>query len=71
LLIGAEIEEALGCVAGLAGEGEPEVAIIGGAELAASYATALQARGLRCAIRPRDVTARGLFHLARAAGLVR
>jgi 2-dehydro-3-deoxygalactonokinase len=71
LLIGAEIEEALGCVAGLAGERELEVAIIGGAELAASYATALQASGLRCAIRPHDVTARGLFHLARAAGLVR
>jgi 2-dehydro-3-deoxygalactonokinase len=70
LLVGTEIEEALDCIAGLASGRMPEIAIIGGVELAATYDKALRARGLACATRQEDVTARGLFRIAAAAGLV-
>ncbi len=70
LLIGTEIEEALGCIGAMDADRESEIVIVGGAGLAATYATALQARGRRCAIRQEDVTARGLFCIAEAAGLL-
>jgi 2-dehydro-3-deoxygalactonokinase len=67
LLIGTEIEEAL--------HGSPHtamdsVAVVGSSVLAARYVEALEQRGLRAARAPDDVAARGMFEIARAAGLV-
>jgi len=70
LLIGTEIEEALECIQALAPPDRREIAIIGAAELTAAYATALRARGIDCAPRSREVTARGLHRIATVAGLL-
>ena len=67
LLIGSEIEEALGCV-----EIAPdaEIRVIGASQLAWRYRGALAARDLRVRQAHDDASARGQFLIARAAGLI-
>lgn len=70
LLIGAEIDEALACTEVLPVHDRGPIAIIGSPDLAAAYARVLRARGIDCAPRSKDATARGLYRIACAAGLV-
>jgi 2-dehydro-3-deoxygalactonokinase len=66
LLIGSEIEEALGCLEAA----DAEICVIGASELAWRYRGALAARDL--GVRPGhgDASARGQWLIARAAGLI-
>jgi 2-dehydro-3-deoxygalactonokinase len=68
LLIGTEVEEALAWTRPRITPGE--VTVIGGAELAASYHGALEAKGMRARLAANDAAARGLFRIARTAGLL-
>ncbi|MGO4126187.1 2-dehydro-3-deoxygalactonokinase [Inquilinus sp. YAF38] len=75
LLIGAEVADARATVAaaiGAAATGAPpdEVTIVGGAELSARYAEAIEAAGLRSRIAPADTTVKALWRLAKHAELV-
>jgi 2-dehydro-3-deoxygalactonokinase len=69
LLIGSEVAEALDCL-----EEPPsgrEITLIGSSDLTGRYLTAIEAAGLRGRRAADDAAARGLFLIARAAGLVR
>jgi 2-dehydro-3-deoxygalactonokinase len=69
LLIGSEVAEALDCL-----EEAPsgrEITVIGSSDLTQRYLTAIEAAGLRGRRALPDAGARGLFLIARAAGLVR
>ena len=69
LLIGSEIAEALDCL-----EEPPsgrEITVIGSSDLTGRYLTAIEDAGLRGRRAAPDAAARGLFLIARAAGLVR
>ena len=69
LLIGSEVAEALDCL-----EEAPsgrEITVIGSSDLTGRYLTAIEDAGLRGRRAPPDAGARGLFLIARAAGLVR
>ena len=65
LLIGSELREG----AQIHGAGEP-VGLVGEAALVARYRTALDLLGRSCRVLPSDLAARGLFALARRAGLL-
>lgn len=66
LLIGSEIEEALGCL-----DAPPdEIGVIGDSQLARRYRDALEAWDLRVRSAAADASARGQFLIARAAGLI-
>ena len=67
LLIGSELEEALGCVQIAPAA---EIRVIGASQLAWRYRGALAARDLRVRQAPDDASARGQFLIARAAGLI-
>jgi 2-dehydro-3-deoxygalactonokinase len=67
LLIGSEIEEALGCLELAPGA---EIGVIGASQLARRYSAALVARNLRVRPAADDASARGQFLIARAAGLI-
>jgi len=67
LLIGSEIEEALGC---LEAAPETEIRVIGGSQLAWRYRSALAARNLRVRPASEEASAKGQFLIARAAGLI-
>jgi 2-dehydro-3-deoxygalactonokinase len=66
LLIGSEIEEALGCLEAA----DAEICLIGASELAWRYRGALAARDLRVRPGHGDASARGQWLIARAAGLI-
>jgi 2-dehydro-3-deoxygalactonokinase len=66
LLIGAEIAEARALLDKL----PPRVTIIGAAELAKDYQTALSHCGLESMLAPHGIVARGHWRIARAAGLL-
>ena len=69
LLIGTELREALDCLEEPpAGQG---ITVVGGADLCARYLAAIEDAGLRGRRASDDAGARGLFLIARAAGLVR
>ncbi|MGK9235683.1 2-dehydro-3-deoxygalactonokinase [Inquilinus limosus] len=75
LLIGAEVADARATVAAAigaaaTGAAPEEVTIVGGAELSARYAEAIEAAGLRSRIAPADTTVRALWRLAKHAELV-
>jgi 2-dehydro-3-deoxygalactonokinase len=68
LLIGTEVQDALDCL-----EQPPtdqEITLVGGAALTGRYLTAIEHAGLRGRQAADDAGARGLFLIARAAGLV-
>ncbi|MGH6901098.1 MAG: 2-dehydro-3-deoxygalactonokinase [Geminicoccaceae bacterium] len=69
LLIGTELREAFDCLA------QPpldqEITVVGGADLCARYLAAIEEAGLRGRRAADDAGARGLFLIARAAGLIR
>jgi 2-dehydro-3-deoxygalactonokinase len=67
LLIGSEIAEAMDCL-----EQAPsgEITVIGSSDLSGRYLTAIEHAGLRGRRAPPDAGARGLFLIARAAGLI-
>jgi 2-dehydro-3-deoxygalactonokinase len=67
LLIGSEIEEALGCLEALP---DAEIRVVGASRLAWRYRGALAARDLRVRPAQGDASARGHFLIARAAGLI-
>jgi 2-dehydro-3-deoxygalactonokinase len=67
LLIGSEIEEALGCIEM---PEDAEIRVIGASQLARHYKNALAARNLRVRPAAEDAGARGQFLIARAAGLI-
>jgi 2-dehydro-3-deoxygalactonokinase len=67
LLIGSEIEEALGC---LEVAPDAEIRVIGASKLAWRYRGAFAARNLRVRPARDDAGARGQFLIARAAGLI-
>jgi 2-dehydro-3-deoxygalactonokinase len=68
LLIGTELREALGCLAEpAAGQ---EITVVGVADLCGRYLAAIEDAGLRARRAADDAGARGLFLIARAAGLV-
>jgi 2-dehydro-3-deoxygalactonokinase len=68
LLIGSEIDEALGCLpAGARGE----ITVIGDSALAERYREAIGAAGLRARTGLVDASARGQLLIAQAAGLLR
>ena len=69
LLIGSEIEEALGCIEEV--PDDAEISVIGASQLARRYSAALAARNLRVRPAAEDAGARGQFLIARAAGLIR
>jgi 2-dehydro-3-deoxygalactonokinase len=69
LLIGTEVQDALDCL-----EQPPagqEIIVVGGADLTGRYLTAIEHAGLRGRRAADDAGARGLFMIARAAGLIR
>ncbi|MGH6905748.1 MAG: 2-dehydro-3-deoxygalactonokinase [Geminicoccaceae bacterium] len=69
LLIGTEVQDALDCL-----EQPPvgqEITVVGGADLTGRYLTAIEHAGLRGRRAAEDAGARGLFLIARAAGLIR
>jgi 2-dehydro-3-deoxygalactonokinase len=69
LLIGTEVQDALDCL-----EQPPtgqEITVVGGADLTGRYLTAIEHAGLRGRPAADDAGARGLFLIARAAGLIR
>lgn len=68
LLIGTEIEEARAFAGARRGAGE--VTVIAAADLEERYRVALERKGLRPAPAHGDAAARGLFRIARAAGLI-
>lgn len=68
LLIGTEVREALAC---LAQAPDQEITVIGNSELTERYLVAIEAAGLRGRPARPDAGPRGLFLIARAAGLVR
>ncbi|MGF6230986.1 2-dehydro-3-deoxygalactonokinase [Inquilinus ginsengisoli] len=75
LLIGAEVADARSTVAdaigaAATGAAPDEVTIVGGAELSARYAEAIEAAGLRSRIAPADTTVKALWRLAKHAELV-
>jgi 2-dehydro-3-deoxygalactonokinase len=68
LLIGTEVQDALDCL-----EQPPagqEITVVGGADLTGRYLTAIEHAGLRGRRAADDTAARGLFLIARAAGLI-
>ena len=67
LLIGSEIVEALGCLK-LTPSGETTV--VGGSDLTERYLLAIAEAGLPARQAAADAGARGLFLIARAAGLI-
>ena len=69
LLIGSEIAEALSCLEQAPG-GE-EITVIGSSDLSERYLVAIAQAGLRGRQAAADAGARGLFLIARAAGLLR
>ena len=69
LLVGTELREALECLGPSATD--EEITVIGGAELCGRYLAAIEAAGLRGRRAAEDAGARGLFVIARAAGLIR
>jgi 2-dehydro-3-deoxygalactonokinase len=69
LLIGSEAGEALSCLEQAPG-GE-EITVIGSSELSGRYLLAIGEAGLRGRQAAADAGARGLFLIARAAGLLR
>ena len=69
LLIGTEVREALECLE--QAPAEQEIAVIGSSDLTERYLTAIEKAGLRGRRADADTGARGLFLIARAAGLLR
>jgi len=69
LLIGTELREALDCLE-QAPAGQ-EITVVGGADLSRRYLAAIADAGLRGRRAADDAGARGLFLIARAAGLIR
>ena len=70
LLIGAEVADARATVAAATGAAPDSVTIVGGAELSARYAEAIDAAGLSSRIAPADTTVKGLWRIAKQAELV-
>jgi 2-dehydro-3-deoxygalactonokinase len=68
LLIGSEVAEALDCLEQASDGGE--ITVIGSSDLAERYLPAIAAAGLPARQAAADAGARGLFLIARAAGLV-
>ena len=70
LLIGSELEGALGLVEARLGWAPERVTLIAEPALGALYAAALAARAIAAEVAPADAAARGLLAIARAAGLL-
>jgi 2-dehydro-3-deoxygalactonokinase len=68
LLIGTELREALAC---LEQPPDGEITVVGGADLCGRYLAAIEDAGLRGRRAADDAAARGLFLIARGAGLIR
>ena len=68
LLIGSELREALECLE--RGPADQEITVVGSSDLAGRYLAAIADAGLRGRLAPESAGARGLFLIARAAGLI-